>query len=161
MSSYITAQGQLFYGNTADLDKVIHLLVEGDWLKKKAEGYVWIDEANREISDTNSVGEGALGLTIPNSVYLNLSKVMDDITADAIGGRVRYFEYDDSCRLIDWHNGNSTTIDKPAVIAMLAQTKEEIDLDSLNMDSEQWEAKYDDDFYGHRTNVMLAAFERM
>lgn len=79
MSTYIEAEGLLYFTLRSDFDTTLSTLVKGDWLKKKECGeYVFLSELGDEVSESEAVSE-LMMIEVPDSGYRNLLNVIRDV----------------------------------------------------------------------------------
>ncbi|TNC80221.1 MAG: hypothetical protein C9356_14940 [Oleiphilus sp.] len=162
MSHYITATGSLSYANKNDLLASIDPLVKGGWLSCEDGQYLWRDEAEQLVLDENAVSMEDCSIVFPYSSYRNVSRVLDAVLAKATDGQLKWYSTDGDYYLRAWSDGRQTLIDSPELIVKVARTEDQGDLDVLTMQSEEWEARYQDcDFFEALHDVMEAALDRL
>lgn len=161
MSHYVTGQGSLVFSSKDRLEKAIQPLLNGKWLEKDSDEYIWFDESGEPLMLESAVCYDTNSITIPYSSYRNLTHVIDDVINLADSGEFKCYSTDGCYYMRSWVNGKYATIDDPKLIAKYAGTTDEADLEVLTMQSDEWEAKHDQrDFYETLSDVMEAAFDR-
>jgi hypothetical protein len=81
MSFYAAVQGQITYPNQERLDQVVTMLTEKEWMDNGK----FTDECGGIIREETPSDVDGLTLNIPWACYLNLSRVLDEITKDTTG----------------------------------------------------------------------------
>ena len=161
MSHYITATGTLSYDSKLNLLESIQPLIKGGWLSKEGEEYIWRNEHGDAVMEENAVCDISNSLDIPDGYYRNITLVLDKVFEKVSSGNMKWYSTDGRYYLKSWVNGSVSKVDDPQVIFILANTNEQVDIDVLTMQSDEWEEKYDDcDFCEHLSDVMEAALKR-
>ena len=162
MSHYVTSHGSLVFNSKESLEKAIQPLLNGNWLKKDADEYLWLDEAGKPLMLESAVCSAKKSLTIPYASYRNLNFVIEDVISLAECGEFKCYSTDGGYYMRSWVNGHYVTVDDPKAIVNFAGTSDEADFDVLTMGSDEWESKYEEgDFFETLGDVMEAAFDRL
>jgi hypothetical protein len=158
MSNYITGQGHLVFRDESILMQAIGPLMKGGWLVEDEEQYIWQDETGTPLMIDNAVCLEEYLITIPCASYRNFSQAIDAAIALADSGQFKCYSTE-SISLKAWTNGEFIKVNDLHVIAKVARTSEQSDIDALSMMSDEWEAKYPEDDYDVALDgVMNAAF---
>jgi hypothetical protein len=162
MSTYIEAEGLLYFTLRSDFDATLLTLVEGGWLKKQESGdYVFLDECGDEISES-VVDTELMMIEIPDRSYRNLLSVIPD-TIPLLDGKSEfsYFTTDGRFEIGKLSEGKlKVASDNEMLMSLVGDvdaTEELNTRDNFEMDRQKYEDTYSSDWNEDIEHVLRSA----
>ena len=100
-------------------------------------------------------------LTFPSGCYYrNVSITLDKFLSEDISGDLFVMTTDDQPNILHWTSGNINKVNSADELASLSGLTDKASTDTLTLDCEQWEDKYEGDYSEHLDDLMLLALQR-